>query len=223
VSLAVSIALAATNLSDIDLLAHQVGVFGDPPSDATAGAAWTVSTQWAFGKVAKVRARVRRRVWDPIATRSGGFPGCWWRGNLLTGWIAIDLDATLITAQSDKQGGGEFQERPRLSSARGVVREHHRIPRDAAAARHAGSNTVSDHIQVLADAIAQIPARYGRKILVRIDGAGATHDFLEHLQQMNSVFRTVRLTVGWTITGADEMAIAVPPATGWADSPHQDG
>jgi hypothetical protein len=75
----------------------------------------------------------------------------------------------------------------------------------------------------LADAIEQIPARYRRKILVRVDGAGATHDFLEHLHEMNSVLRTVRFTVGWTITDADEAAIAVLPATGWADSLHQDG
>ena len=35
VSVAVSIALGATSMSDINLLAHQVGVFGDPPSDST--------------------------------------------------------------------------------------------------------------------------------------------------------------------------------------------
>ena len=34
-SLAVSIALGATSVSDIDLLAHQAPVFGDPPSDST--------------------------------------------------------------------------------------------------------------------------------------------------------------------------------------------
>ena len=54
---------------------------------------------------------------------------------------------------------------------------------------NAGSNTVSDHIWVLADAIEQVPAKYCRKILVRVDGAGATHDLVEHLHQMNSAFR----------------------------------
>jgi hypothetical protein len=34
-SLAVSIALGATSMSDINLLAHQVGVFSAPPSQAT--------------------------------------------------------------------------------------------------------------------------------------------------------------------------------------------
>src|SRR5258705_4817071 len=35
VSLAVAIVLGATSMSDINLLAHQVDVFGDPPSDNT--------------------------------------------------------------------------------------------------------------------------------------------------------------------------------------------
>jgi hypothetical protein len=35
VELAVSIVLGAVCMSDIDLLAHQAAVFGDPPSDST--------------------------------------------------------------------------------------------------------------------------------------------------------------------------------------------
>ncbi|MEN3616190.1 hypothetical protein AAH979_42845, partial [Plantactinospora sp. ZYX-F-223] len=42
----------------------------------------------------------------------------------------------------------------------------------------AASNTVADHITVLEQAIAQIPAAYGRKIIFRADGAGATKDLL---------------------------------------------
>ena len=45
VTVAVSIVLGATSMSDIKLLAHQVGVFGDPPSDSTAAAPLTGSTR----------------------------------------------------------------------------------------------------------------------------------------------------------------------------------
>lgn len=65
--------------------------------------------------------------------------------------------------------------------------------------------------------------KYRRKILVRVDGAGATHDLLEHLQQMNRLWRTVKFTVGWTITDADERSIAALPAPAWTDSLQQDG
>ncbi len=83
---------------------------------------------------------------------------------------------------------------------------------------NAGSNTVTDHIRVLGEAIAQLPVTYRRKILVRVDGAGATHDLVEHLEQMNRLWRSVRFTVGWTITDADETAIAALPADAWTDS-----
>ena len=57
---------------------------------------------------------------------------------------------------------------------------------------------------------------------MRIDGAGATHDLLEHLQALNAR-RTVRYTVGWMMTEADEKAIAALPETQWQTSLHQDG
>ena len=44
---------------------------------------------------------------------------------------------------------------------------------------NAGSNTFTDHQEVLAAAIRQVPARFRRKILVRVDGAGASHDLIE--------------------------------------------
>jgi hypothetical protein len=86
----------------------------------------------------------------------------------------------------------------------------------------AGSNTVTDHIQVLAEALAQLAAERWAKILVRIDGAGATHDLLTHLEGLNTARRTVRYTVGWMITAADEAALAALPGTAWGPSLHQD-
>lgn len=224
VSLAVSIALGATSMSDISLLEHQVPVFGDPPSDCTVRRCLTGLDPVVSGKIAKARAKARRRVWDLIAARSGGFPWPLVAGKLLTGWIVIDLDATLITAQSDKQGAAVTFKKgygfhPLGAWCANTTESLAMLLRPG----NAGSNTVSDHIRVLADAIDQIPAKYRRKILVRVDGAGATHEFLEHLHQMNSAFRTVRFTVGWTITDADETAIAALPADAWTDSLDPDG
>ena len=51
---------------------------------------------------------------------------------------------------------------------------------------NAGSNTFTDHKEVLAAAIRQVPARFRRKILVRVDGAGASHDLIEHLLSLTS-------------------------------------
>lgn len=223
-SLAVSIALGATSMSDIDLLAHQAPVFGDPPSDCTVRRCLTGLDTVTLGKIGKARAKVRRRVWDLIAGRPGGFPWLLVAGKLLHGWIVIDLDATLITAHSDKQGAAVtfkkgFGFHPLGAWCANTAESLAMLLRED----NAGSNTVSDHIRVLADAIAQVPARYRRKILIRVDGAGATHDFLEHLHAMNTALRTVRFTVGWTITDTDETAIAALPADAWTDSLRQDG
>ncbi|MFF4853247.1 IS1380 family transposase, partial [Streptomyces sp. NPDC001194] len=82
---------------------------------------------------------------------------------------------------------------------------------------------VADHLAVLADALAQIPDSSRAKILVRIDGAGATHELLEHLQKLNTARRTVRYLTGWTITADDEQAIAKLPEQAWDALLEQDG
>src|ERR1700745_2525803 len=87
---------------------------------------------------------------------------------------------------------------------------------------NAGSNTFTDHRDVLAAAIRQIPARFRRKILVRVDGAGASHELIKHLLAMSSPRRRVLFTSGWMITAADEDAIRQVPAAAWKPGTSQD-
>ena len=88
---------------------------------------------------------------------------------------------------------------------------------------NAGSNTFADHRDVLAAAIRQVPARFRRKILVRVDGAGASHELIKHLLSMSSPRRTLLFSCGWMITAADEDAIAMLPAGAWKPGIAQDG
>jgi hypothetical protein len=55
---------------------------------------------------------------------------------------------------------------------------------------NAGSNTFTDHREVLAAALRQVPARFRGKILVRADGAGASQELVNHLLGMSSARRT---------------------------------
>jgi len=103
ICLATSIVLGATSMSDIRLLAHQALVFADPPSEATVRRALAGLDETALGRIGKARAKVRARVWDLLARRPQGFPWLSVAGKVLTGWVVIDLDATLITAHSDKE------------------------------------------------------------------------------------------------------------------------
>ena len=43
----------------------------------------------------------------------------------------------------------------------------------------AGSNTAADHIEVLTEAIAQLPAPHRRRMLIICDSAGSTHALVE--------------------------------------------
>ena len=75
----------------------------------------------------------------------------------------------------------------------------------------------------MAAAIRQVPARYRKKILVRVDGAGASHELAGHLLSLSSPRRTVLFTCGWMITAADEDAIRQLPAGAWKPGTCQDG
>ncbi|MEV8517166.1 transposase [Dactylosporangium sp. NPDC051484] len=82
---------------------------------------------------------------------------------------------TLITAHCDKQGAAATFKRgfgfhPPGAWCANTGESLAMLLRSG----NAGSNTVTDHVRVLGEAIAQLPVAYRRKILVRIDGAGAT-------------------------------------------------
>ena len=79
---------------------------------------------------------------------------------------------------------------------------------------NAGSNTFTDHKEVLAAAIRQVPARFRKKILVRVDGAGASHELVRHLLSLSSARRSVLFTCGWMITGLRTPSGRSPPARG---------
>ena len=88
---------------------------------------------------------------------------------------------------------------------------------------NAGSNTFADHKEVLGRALKQVPAGFRRRVMIRIDGAGASHELVKHLLTLSSPRRTVLFTCGWMITASDEAAIAAVPAGAWKPGVRQDG
>jgi Transposase DDE domain group 1 len=224
VSMAVAIALGARSMSDIAVLAHQEPVFGAAPSDTTVRRTLELADPRTLDKIARGRAAVRARVWQLVCSAPGGFPWLAIAGKLLAGWLVIDLDATLITARSDKEGAA-----PTFKSGYGFH------PLGAWCANtaeslamllrpgNAGSNTFADHLAVLTAALRQIPSRMRSRLLVRVDGAGASHELITHLMSLSSRRRTVLFTSGWMITAADEEAIGLLPATAWQAAVDQDG
>jgi len=224
VSAAIAIAMGATSMADTAVVGQLSPVLGPAPSASTVR---RVLLDMAAGRmlarIAQARARIRRHVWKEIEA-AGGFPWISVAGKTLQDWVVLDMDATLITAHSDKEGA-----KPTWKMGYGF----HPLAAWCINTREClsmllrpgsdGSNTFTDHKEVLADALKQVPPGFRRKILVRVDGAGASHKLVEHLISLSTQRKTVRFTCGWTILDADERAIAALPASAWEPGLRQDG
>jgi hypothetical protein len=225
VSMAAAIALGAASMSDIAVLVHLAPVLGDAPSGPTVRRALDLAgTPAMLERIARARAKARAHAWQLIEGMPAGFPWLVIAGKTLTGWLVIDMDATLVTAHSDKEGAAPTWKKGYGFHPLGAWLANTReclamLLRPG----NAGSNTFADHKEVLAAALRQVPARFRRKILVRVDGAGASHELIKHLLSLSSARRKVLFTCGWMITAADEDAIRQVPAGAWKPGAGQDG
>jgi hypothetical protein len=85
---------------------------------------------------------------------------------------------------------------------------------------NAGSNTAADHIEATRLALAQLPRHLRRRVLIRADSGGGTHDFLTWLAKPG---RRLHYSVGLTITEEIQDAILKVPAAAWTPAYDSDG
>jgi len=94
---------------------------------------------------------------------------------------------------------------------------------------NAGSFTASDHLAVFDAAIAQIPAAWRADVLVTIDGAGASHEIIDHLTGCHTAAahgrrgRRVEYSIGWPVDERTLGAVGVLGESDWGDALHTDG
>ena len=131
----------------------------------------------------------------------------------------IDVDATLVTAHSGKENA-----RPTFKKGFGfhplcAFVDHGQAGTGellAIALRpgNAGSNTAADHIAVISAALAQLPAgRAGKSVLVRIDGAGSTHEVIDRLTR-----RRLAYSVGFTLPENTPDLLKLIPEDVWTEA-----
>jgi Transposase DDE domain group 1 len=171
VSMAVAIALGATGMNDITVLAHHAPVLGAEPGDTTVRRTLELADPATLDKIAWARAAVRAHVWSLPAARPGGFPWLAIAGKVLAGWLVIDLDGTLITARSDKEDAAPtfktgYGFHPLGAWCANTAESLAMLLRPG----NAGSGTFAGHLTVLTAAIRQIPSRMRSRLLVRVDG-----------------------------------------------------
>jgi len=214
VDVAVAIADGAVTISDVQVLADQQGLHGPAGSVASTATIWRVldgvaNAPGMLAAIQQARAIARDRAW--LARGELRLPGSRAAGKTIA-QVVIDLDATLVTAHSDKEGAkgnfkGGFGYHPLGAWLDNTGEALAAVLRPG----NAGSNTAADHLTVIDMALAQLPGRWRDKpILVRADGAGYSHALIAAFSAQGLEF-----SVGYPVTDAVRKAIAKMPAWAW--------
>jgi Transposase DDE domain group 1 len=214
VDVATMLAGGGEAIADIDTLRHQESLLGPVASPPTVWRTLDEATPAALRRIEKARARVRRHVWGLLPS----LPASPVAGRDLGSTVVLDVDATLVTAHSEKeQAAATFKHGWGFHPIGVWCDNTHELLAVTLRPGNAGSNHAGDHIDVLARALAQVPAAHRRQLLIRADGAGATHELLDWLTGQGRVRgRQVEYSVGFpTKNPALARAIATIPATVW--------
>jgi DDE family transposase len=80
----------------------------------------------------------------------------------------------------------------------------------------AGSNTAADHIALADAAIAALPPAFRRRLMITVDGAGASHDLVKHLDKLAArPGYQVIYSVGWALGEREKAALRLVPEQAW--------
>jgi hypothetical protein len=217
--LAAALALGGDCLADIAVLRDQPHLAGPVASDPVVSrlvAALAADQARALKAIRSARAAARERVWALAGQDAPGGDG---------GLVTVDLDATIVIAHSEKEEASPtwkktFGFHPMTAWA-GHGQEGNGEPL-ALVLRpgSAGPDTAADHIEIARLALAQLPRGLRRRVLVRADSGGGTHEFLTWLTAKS---RRLHYSVGMVITEETRAAILQVPADGWTPAYDGDG
>ncbi len=186
--LALTLALGGDCLADIALLRAEPGVYGPVASDPTVSRtidALAADAPAALTAINTARATARAQVWALAGEHAPD------HGADSATPLVIDIDATLVTAHSEKESAAPTFKRGFGHHPLWAFVDHGPAGTGEPLSvllrpGNAGSNTAADHIAIARQALAQLPGhrpgtRPGRKVLIRPDGAGASHAVLTWL------------------------------------------
>jgi hypothetical protein len=205
VDLAVMLAGGGETISDLATLRDQPQLFGEVASLPTAWRTLDAIDDAALARIASARAAVRRRAWA-----AGADPG----------FYVVDIDATLVTAHSEKEGAAPTYKRgfgfhPLIAFLDATG--------EALAAKlrpgNAGSGTATDHVEVLDAALAQLPIDPAEvEVIARADSAGLSHGFINGCAD-----RHVRFVIGHRLTADIANVLVNVPESTWQPALSADG
>jgi Transposase DDE domain group 1 len=217
--LAAALALGGDCLADIAVLRDQPHLAGPVASDPVVSrlvAALAADQARALKAIRSARAAARERVWALAGQDAPGGDG---------GLVTVDLDATIVIAHSEKEEASPTWKKTFGFHPMTAWADHGQEGNGEPLALvlrpgSAGSNTAADHIEIARLALAQLPRGLRRRVLVRADSGGGTHEFLTWLTAKS---RRLHYSVGMVITEETRAAILQVPADGWTPAYDGDG
>jgi hypothetical protein len=209
--LVMTLALGGDCLADVAVLRAQPGLAGPVASDPVISrlvAALAAEGPRALRAIRKARAAARERAWALAGDRAPGADGS---------LIPVDIDATIVLAHSEKEKAAPTWKKTFGFHPLAAFADHGAGAGGEALAimlraGNAGSNTAAEHIEVTKLALAQLPRKLRRRVLIRTDSGGGTHEFLAWLA---SPGRALRYSAGMTITEDIQDAILALPERVW--------
>ena len=217
--LAVAVALGGDCQADAGVLRAEPALFGPVASDPVISRLVTrlaADAPAALKAIGAARAAARERAWQLAGDQAPGADG---------GLVPVDIDATIVTAHSDKQQAAPTWKKSYGFHPLMVFADHGSEGSGEPLAfvlrpGNAGSNTAADHIAATRLALTQLPKAMRRQVLIRADSGGGTHDFLNWLAKPG---RRLAYSVGFTMNDDVQDAIGKVPARAWTPAYDGDG
>ena len=214
--LAITVALGGDCAADIAVVRAQPALFGEVASDPTVSrliGTLAADVEAAIAAISAARAQARERVWRrrrPVAGGAGS-------------QVIIDLDATLVTAHSEKQFATPtfkygFGFHPLLAFCDHGVEGSGETLAAMLRPGSATANNAADLIAVLQGALAQLPDHERAQVLVRADTGGGVKAFLHHITDLG-----LHSSVGFYAIPPVVEALANVPRQAWRAAIDGDG
>ena len=217
---ATAVALGGDCVADVAAVRAQPEVFGSVASDPTISrvfASLAADVEQALPAIRAARARARAAVWGrrrPLAGSSGSPRG---------GQVVVDIDATLVTAHSEKEHAEPTHKRGFGFAPMCAFVDHgehgtgETLALDLRPGRASPWNS-RDHLAVLDAALAQLPETERGQVLVRADTGGCSKAFLHQITDLG-----LEYSVGFAAHETVWTAVQAIPEQAWRAAVDGDG
>jgi hypothetical protein len=217
---ATAVALGGDCVADLAVVRAQPEIFGPVASDPTVSrlvSILAIDIDTVLPAIRAARAQARATVWErrrPLAGSPGRRDG---------GQVIVDIDATLITAHSDKENASPTHKRGFGFAPMCAFVDHGKYGTGETLVAQLRPGSASpwnkqDHIETLDLALAQLPEHERGQVLVRADSGACSKAFLAHLTDLG-----LEYSIGFPAHETVKTALEILPAQAWRTAVDSDG